>query len=435
MNLWRTLLYPGQQTYAWHLREPDGQKWDYRLDGSRLLAQSDWVRHPQWYTRSYQTVLTVPVDIPPGNYDLNGETVRIECQPAPRPLVKIQPGEDLRSQLSAGFDVLLAPGRHELRGRLDTWHPSGPGRLLGSGRDCTTLIRIPDGDYAERMIAPSSGFTVSDLTLVPVAYAFHGIIAENVTVERIRFVGGEFGEFHSSGLLVRDCLFEETVIAKQTAGLWHRCRFYRSGINSRSTEGLCILDCDFEQGGLNFGGDPVQNCLFHGLQFHGTQGRDNGSEIVLVEGNAHLKNCLFTGLRVRGGEGVPFQVYEASATGNIVWDYAFDQAGTTGRAVWFYSTVGHAQRNNLFARGEIRGGRVDFGPSASGNRIIQTGFVSPRPSRGNQLSDYREHWYGYQEMFQAAPATGNLVQDCCLVDLPEFWTIGENVELHRVRVY
>lgn len=84
MKVWRTLLSPGEQTYVWHVREPDGEAWDYRLCDTPL-PQADWVRHPQWYTRSYQAALTIPPDAAPGDYDLSGVAVRVVSKPAPRP--------------------------------------------------------------------------------------------------------------------------------------------------------------------------------------------------------------------------------------------------------------------------------------------------------------------------------------------------------------
>lgn len=433
MHLWRTTLAAGESTYVWHRREPDGTTPTYRL-GDETLTPTDWVRHPQWYTRSVQAALTIPPDWLPGDYLLSDGTASLPIQVtaplAARPSwVTVQPGDDLSARAAAGYNLRLAAGTHVLEHEWDAWYPQGAPLILhGSGPASTTLV-------LHQPLRPYHRLTLRDLTLQPTGYAFtHTQPIQNVRLERVHFQGGEFGEFPSPGLLVQDCRFEETRLAKLTAGLFLRCRFWRCGINSRGSAGLALLDCDFENGGLNFGGGTVRDCLFHALHFHGTQGRDNGSEVVLVEGAAHLKDCLFTNLRVRGGEGVPFQVYEAAATGNLVWDFALAGGGTTGRALWFYSTAQHDQSGNRFLHGELHGGRVDFGMQARDNLLRGVGLVHPRPGRGNQLSWHRPEWYGPQTLFQAAPGTHNRVEDSAVVGLPSGWQLTDHCVLERVQV-
>lgn len=161
---------------------------------------------------------------------------------------------------------------------------------------------------------------------------------------------------------------------------------------------VAVLDCtvrDADRGlVVNTRLRDVTGCLVSGLLCDGLQWSHNGCEGVAVEGEHRFADNLLLHLRYRNGEGPGLLLYDAPCEGNLTRDFAFDG----GEGVRLDGEKGAAQAGNVFAAGEVRGGRV-LGPHLDRNLWRLRGTAEPyhepndgpvrvigsRPTRGSKF--------------------------------------------------
>ena len=413
MNLSRTTLVPGDPlrdfTIAW---SRDGLSGSFTLDpvdGSpSLFLQDKPVGANSQHSEGFAGAPLVAVGTPPGAYTLNNEgdlaAVTVVARPN-RPAIRLNPGTlclsagCVQRMLDTGHDLILDPGTYY----FDRAIRLPPGcTIRGHG---ARLVRLPDGDYGERMFIGGQDCTLEGLGLVPIWLAFHapdvttGLVLKDCTV-----FAGNFGYAYAEAYF-ENCLFDGgTMVVGAPHGHYRRCRWTRNppDTNAFAVSGPCVgalvlEDCTFDDTDRG----PVSRCLqgpvadnlIVGLRLRDIQRDQNGNEMVSAEGNGlhGFDRNLVIGTRVRNCDGNFFLPWDAPARGNLVLDTVVRGGG----GLWLGGVNDAEQSGNVYDQFELHdtdGIRLGWrdghgrahGLGIAGNVIRNGAVLGFRPSRMNQ---------------------------------------------------
>lgn len=413
LKSWRT---SGRFTYIWGPQTNWAKVTKFTLDGRIPLEVRNWIPTGSHYSLAVH----VPENVPAGNYLIQPGAIPFEvtAPPAAREEVRVADGDvaALRAAVAAGKDVRLSPGEYILAEPLQL----APGASLrGTSRDAVRIV-----GRADVVFIPAPGATVRHVTIEATSHHFHRGDWANGELTDCRLVNGHWGEGKREGLLVRDVIFDRCgAMQVLDRVLFQRCRF--QGLNSHGqhawttwgARNIAMIDSEFDgtDRGIVIQGawGRVEDCLFDHVSFRNIDRVENGNEVVLFE-NVDARNNIFSRIRVRDCASDAINIWESDATGNIFSDLVFD-----GASIRVFSSKPKTVANNTFRAGEIRGGWVNLGQYARNNSLIGLAFVSPRPSRQNQVESFDRGWYVPRAVIYAHRS--NTTENCIAVDLPEGW--------------
>lgn len=346
----------------------------------RLTVGKDDSAAPVPWDANYAGRFAIPLGTTPGAYTIDfggGNTAKITVvAPSPaRHVATIAPGNSLALAtvyLKAGYDLILAPGRHVWEHVLHT--PVGASIWAYGAR----IERVPDTDSHQRMIAPANGLSVYGGDWCPTDDGWMLLpdgTADDVALVDVNLMRGALGCGFTQ-FVARDCTFRGFV-SNPAPGEWLRCHFLdpQSGFGSGPQDhGLAVIDGLFSRTGRGPFSQPGP-AGYKGTFWQGTSLRDidwtaNGSEIWLTEGGPVADN-LITHTRIKNCAGTVFQS-DGGGSGYLVRDFTMDG----GLGVVFNGT-GHVLRDFELQRAGIY-------CDGKGCQLIDGAVIDFAPTRGNQ---------------------------------------------------
>jgi hypothetical protein len=311
----------------------------------------------------------------------------------PKTLPAGSSADDIEAALQL-HDVELLPGRYEIERAIHL----PPGRsITGYGAH---LVRIPDGDYGERMFAGGQDCTVTGVTFHAVYLTFHAFpAATGLVLDRCTFASGIVGYGYEE-TVVRSCTFDGGTATYAPGGLYQACRF----VGGRPASALmfsgaypgntAVVDCEFRATRdalvVQTNGGSFTDNLIHNLRAYNLAGAGNGNEICSAEGDPAFEcsRNLYLGIWAIGCNS---PLFWTSTQRRWEFVYGLDADGPT--SICLAGWGGVEVTDCRFMNYELRGGRLLIGArNASGNlvsgQVLRNQFQGHHgpliPSRMNQ---------------------------------------------------
>jgi len=392
---------PGSTVYFWF---PSG------VDTSQPVVPPGWnIRCPSDYTIGnwhwqWAWKVTIPLTAAPGTYNIGDKEIVVRnniVTTRPRKTQLIQPGLslfDAQNAVNIGRDLILKPGLHVWKGSLNVLNNT---KISGYH---ATILRMPNGEYAERMFIPKGTMFLEGLTLTHECdwptYIHNYLdpptstLSGQITVKNCTLKGGELIRcFQSRNMLVQNCRFEKASTGQvPSLSVWDHCDFVGHTANgmhaffNTGAEGILVTNCTWY--GTNRGivfqtgscrGSMIMNCYFDNIR----GGEANANEVILFEGNGvpgeGIRENTLVDINITNCAGPGICLFGSGFTDNRFWSINAEVDNTALMIAAINGQIDNNSFENFQTTGgiDLRGpiGKVKFGnlqiyerPQMSGNQ-------------------------------------------------------------------